>query len=116
MCLFITDRGIEFWDDEESLKLFKDAGATVKGNRVCFDKGHALELCKTAPREFEMHARNPKRSTIFGGNRLIFGPAYGPPFVYDIKKGRRQGTMEDFINLMMEVLTIIKLMFKYFKL
>ena len=95
----LKEVGVEFWDDEESLKLFKDAGATVKGNRVCFDKGHALELCKTAPREFEMHARNPKRSTIFGGNRLIFGPAYGPPFVYDLKKGRRQGTMEDFINL-----------------
>ena len=95
----LKEVGIEFWDDEESLELFKDAGATVKGNRVYFDKGHALELCKTAPREFEMHARNPKRSTIFGGNRLIFGPAYGSPFVYDLKKGRRQGTMKDFNNL-----------------
>ena len=95
----LKEVGVEFWDDEESLKLFKDAGATVKGNRVYFDKGHALELCKTAPREFEMHARNPKRSTIFGGNRLIFGPAYGSPFVYDLKKGRRQGTMKDFNNL-----------------
>ena len=95
----LQEVGIEFWDDKESLKLFKDAGATVKGNRIRFDKGHALELCKTAPREFEMHARNPKRSTIFGGNRLIFGPAYGSPFVYDLKNGRRPGTMNDFNNL-----------------
>jgi trimethylamine--corrinoid protein Co-methyltransferase len=91
--------GIEFWDDDESLSLFKESGATVKGNLVRFDKGHVRELCKTAPREFEMHARNPKRSTTFGGNKLIFGPAYGSPFVYDLKGGRRQGNMEDFINL-----------------
>ena len=95
----LQEVGIEFWGDDEALKLFKDAGVTVKGNRLQFDKGHASELCETAPKEFEMHARNPKRSTIFGGNRLVLGPAYGPPFVYDRKRGRRQGTMEDFRNL-----------------
>jgi len=95
----LQEVGVEFWDDEESLKLFKDAGATVKGNRIYFDKGLALDLCKTAPREFEMHARNTARTTIFGGDRLIFGPAYGSPFVYDLKRGRRQGTMQDFNNL-----------------
>ena len=46
-----------------------------------------------------MLARNPKRSTIFGGNKLVLGPAYGSPFVYDLKGGRRQGNMQDFNNL-----------------
>ena len=95
----LKEVGLEFWDDEESLKLFKESGATVKGNLVRFDKGHIQSLCKTAPKEFEMHARNPKRSTIFGGDKLVFGPAYGSPFVYDLKGGRRQGNMKDFINL-----------------
>ncbi len=95
----LQEVGIEFWGDDEALKLFKDAGVTVKGYKLQFDKGHASELCKTAPKEFEMHARNPERSTIFGGNRLVLGPAYGSPFVYDRKRGRRQGTMEDFRNL-----------------
>ena len=95
----LKEIGIEFWDDEESLSLFKEAGATVKGNLVRFDKGLVQDLCKTAPKEFEMHARNPKRSTIFGGDKLVLGPAYGSPFVYDLKGGRRQGNMEDFINL-----------------
>ena len=95
----LKEIGIEFWDDEESLSLFKEAGATVKGNLVRFDKGLVQDLCKTAPKEFEMHARNPKRSTIFGGNKLVLGPAYGSPFVYDLEGGRRQGNMEDFINL-----------------
>jgi trimethylamine--corrinoid protein Co-methyltransferase len=65
---------------------------------VHFDKGLAKSLCATAPKEFDMLARNPERSTIFGGNRLIFAPAYGSPFVYDLKGGRRQGTIEDFQN------------------
>ena len=30
----LKEIGIEFWDDEESLSLFKEAGATVKGNLV----------------------------------------------------------------------------------
>ena len=95
----LKEIGLEFWDDEESLALFKSAGATVKGRLVQFDKGLVQDLCKTAPREFEMHARNPNRSTVFGGNKLVFGPAYGSPFVYDLKGGRREGNMKDFINL-----------------
>ncbi len=95
----LKEVGLEFWDDEESLNLFKEAGATVKGTLIKFDKGLIQSLCKTAPSEFEMLARNPKRSTIFGGNKLVLGPAYGSPFVYDLKGGRRQGNMQDFNNL-----------------
>ena len=95
----LKEIGLEFWDDKESLNLFKEAGATVKGSHVRFDKGLIQNLCKTAPSEFEMLARNPKRSTIFGGNKLVLGPAYGSPFVYDLKGGRRQGNMLDFNNL-----------------
>ncbi|MEM7116294.1 MAG: trimethylamine methyltransferase family protein [Chloroflexota bacterium] len=94
----LSDVGIEFRGDNEALKLFKAAGATVQGSRVRFDKGHARTLCATAPREFKMFGRNPARTTTFGGNRVIFAPAYGPPFVSDIKHGRRYGTIKDFEN------------------
>ena len=94
----LQEVGIEFWGDDEAIALFKEAGASVDGIRLRFDKGHAKSLCETAPKEFDMLARNPDRSTTFGGNRLIFAPAYGPPFVYDLKGGRRQGTIEDFQN------------------
>jgi len=94
----LQEVGIEFWGDDEAIALFKDAGTCVDGNRVRFDKGLARSLCETAPKEFDMLARNPDRSTTFGGNRLIFAPAYGPPFVYDLKRGRRQGSIQDFQN------------------
>ena len=68
---FLKRVGLEFWDDQESLNLFKEAGATVKGSHVSLIKALIQNLCKTAPSEFEMLARNPKRSTIFGGNKLV---------------------------------------------
>ncbi len=94
----LQEIGIEFRGDEVALQLFKEAGATVDGERVRFDKGHARALCATAPRYFEMHARNPERTVKFGGNHLVFSPAYGCPFVTDLDQGRRYGTIEDFRN------------------
>ncbi len=68
----MSEIGIEFRGDEEALRLFKEAGASVKGARVRFDKGHVRALCATAPSEFKMHGRNTKRTVIFGGKRVVF--------------------------------------------
>jgi trimethylamine--corrinoid protein Co-methyltransferase len=94
----LKEIGIEFRGDPEVLALFKTAGATVKGERVRFDPGHARALCTTAPRQFQMHGRNPARSVTFGSNHVVFMPAYGPPFVTDLDNGRRYATIEDFRN------------------
>jgi trimethylamine--corrinoid protein Co-methyltransferase len=94
----LQEIGIEFRGDEQALRLFKGAGASVDGERVRFEKGHVRTLCATAPNEFEMHGRNRKRSVKFGGSHVVFGPAYGPPFVSDLKNGRRYGTIDDFKN------------------
>jgi trimethylamine--corrinoid protein Co-methyltransferase len=34
----------------------------------------------------------------FGGRHTIFAPVYGPPFVGDLDRGRREATLEDFRN------------------
>src|SRR6201989_2343228 len=86
----LQEIGIDFRDDPESLQLLKDAGADVQGERVRFPRG----LCRTivsrsAPKEFTQHARNPARSVIIGGNRTVFAPAYGSPFVRNLDEGRR---------------------------
>jgi trimethylamine--corrinoid protein Co-methyltransferase len=52
----------------------------------------------SAPAEFIQHARNPARSVTIGGRSAVFAPAYGPPFVSDLERGRRYGTLEDFRN------------------
>ncbi len=94
----LQEIGIEFRDDPETLAIWKDAGADVKGDRVRFPKGMLREICKTAPAQFTQHARNPARNVEIGGNNLVFAPVYGPPFVTDLDKGRRYGTIEDFRN------------------
>ncbi len=94
----LSEIGIEFQGDAEALRLFQAAGATVRGTRVRFDKGHVRALCATAPRTFEMYSRNPQRTVRFGGDSVVFAPAYGPPFVTDLERGRRYGTIEDFQN------------------
>ena len=55
-------------------------------------------MLQTAPRQFRQHARNPARSIEIGGNNTVLAPAYGPPFVRDLEKGRRYGTIADFQN------------------
>jgi trimethylamine--corrinoid protein Co-methyltransferase len=95
----LAEIGIDFRDDPESLAMWKDAGAEVKGDRVRFPRGLVRSLIKTAPSEFVQHARNPANSVTVGGDNTVFAPVYGPPFVRDLEGGRRYATIEDFRNL-----------------
>ncbi len=97
--ILLQEVGIEFRGDDEALRLWRDAGADVKGKRVRFDKGHVRDIIKTAPSTFVQHARNTQRSVKLGDRHIVFAPAYGSPFVSDLDNGRRYGTMEDFQNL-----------------
>jgi len=94
----LSDIGVIIQDDEVALDLFAEAGAEVDGESVKFAPGMLKELCSTAPSNYTMHARNPDNNIEFGGNNLILAPAYGSPFVTDLDKGRRYGTIEDFQN------------------
>ena len=94
----LEEIGIEFRDDPEALQIWKDAGADVDGERVRIPRGMARKLLETAPSEFVQHGRNPERNVTIGGGNTVFAPVYGPPFVRDLDKGRRYGTIEDFRN------------------
>lgn len=90
--------GVEYRDDPEALRMWKDAGADVKGERVRFPKGLCRELMKTAPAQFTQHARNPARNVEIGGPHTVFAPVYGPPFVRDLDGQRRYATIDDFVR------------------
>jgi trimethylamine--corrinoid protein Co-methyltransferase len=95
----IQEIGLEFRDDPEALRIWKDAGADVEGSRVRLPRGMARELCRTAPAAFTQHARNPERAVRIGGDSVVFAPVYGPPFVRCAEKGRRYGSLEDLEKL-----------------
>ena len=94
----LSNIGVEFRGDKAALELFDAAGATVSGNRVTFAQGLARELCRTAPAEFVLHARDPSKSATLGGDNVVLMPGYGSPFVSDLENGRRYATLEDFRN------------------
>ena len=95
----LEEIGIDFKDFPRALKLFKDAGADVDGERVHFPRGLCRSIVQaSAPSEFTQYARNAKRNVIVGGDRTILAPAYGSPFVRDLDNGRRYATLADFQN------------------
>src|SRR5258706_1169774 len=94
----LEEIGIEFRGHPRSLALFKEAGCDVRQERVHFPRGLARKLVSTVPSNYIQHARNPARNVHIGGKSMVFAPGYGPPFVHDLDRGRRYGTMEDFRN------------------
>ena len=91
--------GIDFRGAPDALKLLKEAGADVDGERVRFPRGMCRQLIQaTAPPVFTQHARNPANNVQIGGSATVLAPAYGSPFVRDLDGGRRYGTIEDFRN------------------
>jgi len=96
--VILKEIGIEFRGDEMALKLWRNAGAAVEGERVRFPPGLLRSILKTAPAAFVQRARNPARSLKIGGDGVVFAPAYGSPFVQDLDGGRRYGTLADFEN------------------
>ncbi|MEO6609463.1 MAG: trimethylamine methyltransferase family protein [Aestuariivirga sp.] len=103
--IVLQETGIDFYEDEEAVQMWKDAGADVKPSplearrfRIRFPKGLVRSLIKTAPREYTQFARNPANNVVIGGNNTVFAPVYGPPFIRNLDEGRRYATIEDFRN------------------
>ena len=99
----LSEIGMEFREDAQTVELFRAAGAEVSpldSERwmLRFPPGLIRELLKTAPAEFTQHARNPANHVRIGGDNVVFAPAYGSPFVMDLDTGRRYGTLADFQN------------------
>ncbi|HMQ57315.1 MAG TPA: trimethylamine methyltransferase family protein [Rhizobiaceae bacterium] len=94
----LSEIGIQFRDDPAALAHWKRAGAKLDGELVRFEPGMLQEILKTAPAQFTQHERNPDNNVVVGGKSVVFAPSYGCPFVMDLDKGRRYGTIEDFRN------------------
>lgn len=99
----LAEIGFVLREDAAAAGLYRGAGAEVTETSaeewvVKFEPGMARELLKTAPARFTQCARNPANNVEIGGDAVVFAPSYGSPFVMDLDKGRRYGTIEDFEN------------------
>ncbi|MGA3351962.1 MAG: trimethylamine methyltransferase family protein [Acidimicrobiales bacterium] len=90
----VSEIGVQFVKPE-AVELFRQAGQKVEDQTVWLDPEFVLEQVSKAPREFDVQARNPENTVHIGGDHMVFGGVYGPPFV---RQGdvRRDATMADF--------------------
>ena len=95
----LEEVGVEFRGDPEALRVLREGGADVDGERVRFPRGMCRQIVQaSAPRQFTQYARNEANHVEIGGMHTVFAPNYGSPFVRDLDNGRRYGTIEDFRN------------------
>jgi trimethylamine--corrinoid protein Co-methyltransferase len=95
----LAEIGMEVLGDR-ALDAFGRVGASVDRltRNVRLDPAQVEELVALAPRQFQLHARNPERTLAFGGANLVFGAVGGPAFVSDLDRGRRAGNFADFVD------------------
>jgi len=93
----LKEVGIDFYLDEAH-QILKDHGVSMKGDTAFFEPELIEEYIAKAPSQFTQLARNSDNNLLIGDNRMVFAPVYGPPYVHDLKRGRREATLEDFQN------------------
>ncbi len=94
----LEEGGIAFLYDE-AIDILKQHGVKVDSDHVArFDRELVAEYLAKAPSQFTWSARNPEKDVIIGDKYACFAPVAGPPYVQDIEKGRRAGTLEDLTN------------------
>ncbi len=97
----LSEIGMDFLN-EEARRMLAEAGARVDpdSTRVRFDADFIEEKIATAPSEFTIHARNPDRNLVMGGDAVTFTAVSSPPNVSDEAGGRRVGNRKDYQNLL----------------
>ena len=94
----LKEFGILILDYPPALETFRVHGARVEGEQVWLDEETLMHFVRQAPATFTQLARNPANNLEIGKPNIVFAPVYGPPFVLDLDRGRREATLEDFHN------------------
>ncbi|ESZ23966.1 trimethylamine methyltransferase [Mesorhizobium sp. L2C067A000] len=82
--------------DPIAIEDWKRVGADVRADdRVHLDRGLVMELIKTIPPNVEYFARDPAKNVELGGNKSIFVPMTGAPYMRDLDDVRRGPTIAD---------------------
>ncbi|ESZ01988.1 trimethylamine methyltransferase [Mesorhizobium sp. L2C089B000] len=82
--------------DPIAIEDWKRVGADVRADdRVHLDRGLVMELIKTIPANVEYFARDPAKNVELGGDKSIFVPMTGAPYMRDLDDVRRGPTIAD---------------------
>lgn len=92
----VSELGLQVQSDE-AIDIFaaNDADVDRQTGMVRLSADKLMALIDKAPSEFMLHARNPARNVMIGGNRIQLSPVAGPPNASDLEGGRRSGCKDD---------------------
>lgn len=97
----LTETGMDFLHPD-ALRLLRDAGARVEGERVRFDPEMVLEYLSHAPAEYTLHGRNPERNVHIGGDWITNAAVASAPNYVTLDGQRMTGDRpgyQDFLRL-----------------
>lgn len=83
---------------ESMLERLRQVGQRVDGTRVYWDPSWVMSQLKMAPSTTSLTGRGGRRVHI-GGGSLVHTPVGGSPFVSDLERGRREGSLDDYVEL-----------------
>ncbi len=85
----------------EARERFGETGAAIDQDSlmVRLDPEAMEQALSFAPSSFDIFSRNPERDLTFGGRSVAFVPVSGPPHATDLDRGRRPGTLSDFVEM-----------------
>jgi trimethylamine--corrinoid protein Co-methyltransferase len=86
-------------EDAQARDLLRAQGLRLEGDLVRWDRQFVAEMVARAPSSFTLRPRNPERAVMLGGGSLVHAPSGGSPFVADLERGRRSGTIRDHVEL-----------------
>ena len=101
----LEEGGIAFYDDE-SVRILQEHNVKVVDQIAYFDRAQVMDYLAKAPSQFIWSGRNPEHNVVVGGDHVVFAPVAGPPFVRNLDRGRRDGTLEDLQNFIKLAQTI----------
>lgn len=95
----LEELGIKVLHDE-GRRRFREAGALADdtSQMVRIDRGLVEQALKNAPSHFTVAGGGPGRDVPIGGESLYFAAGAGCPNITDLERGRRPGTLADFIE------------------
>ena len=85
--------------DPYAKDLLKKHGATVEGDVVKFPRELVEKAIRLCPSSYTIYGRDPSKNIKIDCEHVAYAGPYGSPFVTDRVRGRRSGTMQDFIDI-----------------
>ncbi len=98
---YLADEGLKVLLPE-ARAVYAAGGAVVdeQSMMVRLDPESVAAAVSSAPRSFVVHAPGPQFDVAVGGASVAMVPVGGPPFVSDLRHGRRAGTLADQENFL----------------